>query len=96
MYFHFRLTGSRQHTTGEYLMGEKKIQMFPIAISLAISYLSGVTLLGNTSEIYFYGITFCFFYIGVGTSMTLTALLMVPVYHPLGITSVNQVRFCLY
>ena len=74
-------------------MGGKQMQVFPIAISFAITYLSGISILGNTSEIYFYGITFCFYYLGSGIAMTLTALLMVPVYHPLGITSVNQVRF---
>ena len=76
-------------------MGNRQMRIFPIAVSFAISYLSGITILGNTAEIYFYGITFCFYYIGSSIAMTLTALLMVPVYHPLKITSVNQVRYLL-
>ena len=67
--------------------------MFPVGVSLAVSYVSGVTLLGNTAEIYFYGITFCLYYVGSTVAMMTSAFLIVPVYHPLGITSINEVRY---
>ena len=40
-----RYTGAKQTSTSEYLMGGRKMSVFPVAISLAVSYLSGMILL---------------------------------------------------
>lgn len=39
----------------EYLLGSRKLKAFPVAMSLVASYVSGVTILGTPSEIYYYG-----------------------------------------
>ena len=47
--------GGKQETTKEYLLADKKMRIVPVAISLLVSYLSAITLLGVPSEIYTYG-----------------------------------------
>lgn len=47
--------GGKQKTTAEYLLGDRQMKNWPVAISLLVSYLSAITLLGVPSEIYTYG-----------------------------------------
>ncbi|XP_054288219.1 sodium-coupled monocarboxylate transporter 2-like [Macrosteles quadrilineatus] len=54
----------KQNTVAEYLLGGKKMGVFPVTMSLVFSHVSGVTLLGIPAEIYSYGtqyiaIAFC-------------------------------------
>uniref|UniRef100_A0A1B6DCF3 Sodium-coupled monocarboxylate transporter 1 n=1 Tax=Clastoptera arizonana TaxID=38151 RepID=A0A1B6DCF3_9HEMI len=44
-----------QNTVSEYLMGSKKMSIFPIAMSLIASHVSGVTIIGVPSEMYLFG-----------------------------------------
>lgn len=39
----------------EYLLGSRKLAVFPVAMSLVASYISGVTVLGTPAEIYNFG-----------------------------------------
>ena len=48
----------RHKTTEDYLIAGRKMSMLPAAISLMISYLSAVTLLGDAAENYFFGISY--------------------------------------
>ncbi|XP_050069210.1 sodium-coupled monocarboxylate transporter 1-like [Anopheles maculipalpis] len=80
----------------DYLVGGRKMQIFPVAVSLVASWVSGVPMLGIATEIYLYGTQFCYIVI----SITLAGLLMyysfLPVFHELQITSTFeylQLRF---
>ena len=92
MGFISRFTGGRLKSTSEYLMGNRQMAVVPVAISLAVSFLSGVSILGNAAEIYFYGLTFAVTYTGTAVAMVVVNTLVVPVFHPLQLTSINQVR----
>jgi sodium-coupled monocarboxylate transporter 8/12 len=52
---YFGCFGSKQSTASEYLMGGKKMHIFPIAMSLVASHISGITLLGVPADVYKYG-----------------------------------------
>ena len=47
--------GKKQTTSKELLVANRQMDVFPVALSLLASFMSGVTLLGNPSEAYYYG-----------------------------------------
>ena len=81
----------RQHTTSEYLMGDGKLHFFPTALSLLVSYVSVITVLGSGAELHYYGITFIFYGVGKAASFIVTSLLIVPLMYPLQLVSIDEV-----
>ena len=83
--------GGKQKTTKEYLLADGQMKTLPVAISLLVSFLSAITLLGVPSEIYTYGaqysvVIFSYFFVcGVA------ALVYVPMFHRMKIVCVNEV-----
>ena len=95
MGFVSRLTRGRLKSTSEYLMGDRQMAVIPVAISLAVSYVSAVYILGQSAEFYFFGITYIFSFTGSIIGMVAVMIFIVPVFHPLQLTSINQVSLCL-
>ena len=84
-------TSRRRLTTDEYLMGNRNMSMFPVAVSLTVSFLSAISILGYPVEIYYFGSTFLFIIVG-GLLGVLTAVyFFIPVLYPLRMTSINEV-----
>ena len=83
--------GGKQSSTTEYLMAGRNMHWFPVFVSLLVSYLSAITLLGVPSEIYTYGVQYvvlCFSYfllIGAG------AIIFLPIFYRLQVVSSNEV-----
>ena len=86
-----RCTGGKQKTTSEYLVGNGHMSVVPVGISLGISFISAITILGYPAESYFFGVTVSFINVGIVISLVITTMILVPVYHPLQLTSPNQV-----
>ncbi|XP_046397337.1 sodium-coupled monocarboxylate transporter 1-like [Ischnura elegans] len=86
IYFAF-CARQKQNTTSEYLMGGKKMGIIPVSLSLVASLISGITLLGFPAEIYVYGTLFTVFHIGIAFAAIPIALVFVPVYYKLQVTS---------
>ncbi|XP_046379600.2 sodium-dependent multivitamin transporter-like [Haliotis rufescens] len=88
---YFALSGGRQRSTSEFLVGGRNMQIIPVALSLVVSFESSIMVLGYPAEVYVYGaqvwIT-CFS--SCLTVFILTGLLVVPLMHPLKIMSVNE------
>ncbi|XP_072031409.1 sodium-coupled monocarboxylate transporter 1-like [Amphiura filiformis] len=79
-----------QQTTNQYLLAERKMNFLPIAMTLLVSFLSPVTLLGLPAEVYkngAYPLNFVFAKIPIFVTM---AFIFIPVYYGLGITSVYE------
>ncbi|XP_076387590.1 sodium-coupled monocarboxylate transporter 1 isoform X5 [Megachile rotundata] len=71
----------------EYLVGGQNMSIFPISMSLIASYISGITILGLPAEMYVYGTQFwCIVIADLFVSLTM-ALVYLPVFYGLGITS---------
>ena len=85
----------RQHTTSEFLMGDRKLHFFPTALSLLVSFVSVITVLGSGAELHYYGITFIFFGLGKTASFIVISLLIVPLMHPLQLVSINEVSILI-
>jgi Na+/proline symporter len=64
----------------------------PVAISLVVSFESSIMMLGTPAEAYVYGIQNMLASFGYLVSNLLSIYLVVPLLHPLEITSTYEVR----
>ncbi|KAJ8319545.1 hypothetical protein KUTeg_002893 [Tegillarca granosa] len=85
IYHGFR--GKKRQTPEYYLLGNRHLQLFPVAISFFVTYQSAISLMGVPAEIYNYGLMIAWVYLGVCTSLLLSTFTIVPLIHPLRITS---------
>ncbi|KAL5020353.1 hypothetical protein ScPMuIL_003245 [Solemya velum] len=79
--------GGRQKTTGEFLMGNRNMQLIPVAISILVSFMSAILILGTPAEMYNEGTQYYLYLIGMILAVSLAALLFVPLLYPLKLTS---------
>lgn len=75
----------------DFFTGGRQMPPVPVGMSLCASFMSAVQVLGVPSEAYLYGLKFLYMCLGQALNSLLTAVLFVPVYYRLGITSSNQV-----
>lgn len=82
---------NKQQTTEDFLLGGRNLQAVPVAISMFMSYVSGVLVLGNTAEMYTAGIQYWLACIGSTLAFLFAAWIFVPLFYPLKFTSGNEV-----
>lgn len=82
--------GGKQKTTAEYLLANRKMRHFPVAISLLVSYLSAITLLGVPSEIYTYGAQYYVLILSYFIICGTVAIVFVPMFRRVNITCANE------
>ncbi|XP_014671170.1 PREDICTED: sodium-coupled monocarboxylate transporter 1-like [Priapulus caudatus] len=82
--------GSKQTTTDEFLMGGKNMGVIPVALSMCASFLSGIQVLGQPAEMYYYGTQYCFFTFCIILAYPITASVFVPIFHGLQVTSAYE------
>ncbi|KAJ8317203.1 hypothetical protein KUTeg_005107 [Tegillarca granosa] len=87
---YYSRTGGKQRTIEEYLTGNRKIQCLPVAVSLLVTFQSGISLLGLPVEIYYYGTQISMGIIGLVLGYVFVAIFLVPVFHPLQLTSAYE------
>jgi Na+/proline symporter len=86
-----RLRVRRGSEALEYLVGSRNLQVFPVSMSLVASYVSGITLLGMSTEIYYYGAQFFQILIAAVLMSIYLYYVIIPVFHDLKITSTYEV-----
>lgn len=64
----------------------------PVAISILVSFLSAITLLGLPGEIYTYGTQFYVTVIGYFIICSVVGTVFIPMFRRMNITCVNEVR----
>ncbi|XP_033760946.1 sodium-dependent multivitamin transporter-like [Pecten maximus] len=84
------LRTGRMKTTTEFIMGDSKISFLPVAISLMVSYESGIMMLGVPAEVYIYGMQWAVAYIGFFIADMTSRQVFVPALRKLNITSVYE------
>lgn len=82
-------------TTDAYFLGSRQLKIIPVGISLIVTYLNAITMLGMPAESFYYGIEFMFYAIGLTVGSCLACVTFVPLLHPLKITSINEVCLLL-
>ncbi|XP_034116700.1 sodium-coupled monocarboxylate transporter 1 isoform X2 [Drosophila albomicans] len=71
----------------DYLVGGRKMKVFPVALSLVASFVSGISLLGTSTEIYVYGTQYAFILITLAISGLISWYIFLPVFCNLQLTS---------
>ncbi|GLH06851.1 Putative sodium-dependent multivitamin transporter [Gryllus bimaculatus] len=87
---YYRLTGGRQKTVEEYLLGNQSLSVLPVAFSLMASFMSAITLMGVSTENYMYGTQFVVINFGYGLVTPVAAYGFLPVFFRLRSTSAYQ------
>ena len=85
------IRGKQQQTTDNFLMANRSMGKFPIAMSLLVSFLSAIAILGIPSEVYTYGLSYVLISVAMTIVVATSAFLYVPVFYKLKITSTNEV-----
>lgn len=87
---YFGCFGTRQRTKNEYLLGNKKMGIFPIAMSLTASHISGITLLGAPSEMYTFGTQYWMMCLSACIVCVVVAVAYMPVFYTLQLVSTYE------
>ncbi|GBN80759.1 Putative sodium-dependent multivitamin transporter [Araneus ventricosus] len=76
----FQFSGNRQRTTREYLLAGKNMSIFPVVMSITVTMLSAITLLGIPMETYRFGMKYALIVIPFSIGTILAAVIITPVY----------------
>ena len=77
-------------TIVDYFLAGRKMSVFPAAMSLVVTYQSSLMMIGNPAEVYSYGLKYAYFVIASAIAYAFAALTIVPLFHPLRLTSVYK------
>ena len=91
---YYACSGGRQCTTSEFLMGNRRLQMLPVAVSIFVSYASGVIVIGHPAEIYIRATLFTMRALGHVLGCLLSSSFIVPLFFRLGVTA--RLRYILH
>ena len=86
-------SGGRQKTTAEFFMGDRKMQLIPVSLSMLASFMSAIMLLGTPAEVYLYGTQYLIIGVGYIMLMPVAAYLYIPIFYHLQLTSAYEVRY---
>ena len=81
----------KQRTTEEYLFGNRQMSLVPVALSLLVTYNSGVSVVGVPAEMYLYDTMFFYSFIGIALANLIQYGIIVPLMYPLRLTSPYEV-----
>ncbi|XP_045447121.1 putative sodium-dependent multivitamin transporter [Melitaea cinxia] len=87
---YFRFSGGKQKTNDEYLLADRNMSIFPVAVSLMASFMSAITLLGVSAENYYYGMQFAVINFSYGIATPIASNLYLPVFFGLQKTSTYE------
>nr|XP_039322617.1 LOW QUALITY PROTEIN: sodium/iodide cotransporter [Saimiri boliviensis boliviensis] len=79
-----------QRSAEDFFTGGRRLGALPVGLSLSASFMSAVQVLGVPSEAYRYGLKFLWMCLGQLLNSVLTALLFMPVFYRLGLTSTYE------
>ncbi|XP_055635012.1 sodium-coupled monocarboxylate transporter 2-like [Toxorhynchites rutilus septentrionalis] len=89
IYFGF-FEGKKNQTTDDYLLGGRKMKIFPIAVSLIASQLSGVSIMSVPAEMYSYGAQYWIIAPTMIVIVLIINYIFVPVFYNNQITNCYQ------
>ena len=87
----YAIADRKRKTTGEFLMGGRNMQLIPVALSILVSFMSAILILGTPAEMYTKGTQYFLYIIGIMLAVVLAAQLFVPLLYPLKLTSSFEV-----
>jgi len=82
--------GQRQRTTNEFLMANRRMGFVPVSMSLLVTIMSAITILGVPSMIYQFGTGYCGFTLAYFVFIPVLAHFIMPVLYDLRLTSAYE------
>ncbi|XP_038633366.1 sodium-coupled monocarboxylate transporter 1-like [Scyliorhinus canicula] len=79
-----------QRTTEEFLVGNRQISAYPIAFSLAASFMSAITMIGYPAEVYNTGLNVLLLNFTFLLTSIITCLIYIPLFYRLNIISTYE------
>ena len=86
----FACYGKGQRTISNYFLGGRQLKAVPVALSFVVSYQNSIMILGFPAETYAYGIQIIMQLPGVVLAYLFASAVIVPVFHPMKLTSVYE------
>ncbi|GFN79643.1 sodium-coupled monocarboxylate transporter 1-like [Plakobranchus ocellatus] len=77
-------------TRTEYLLGGRQMSVIPVGMSIFITFQSAISQIGYPAEIFYYGVIYILQSLGVAASYLIGYFTIVPLMHPLQITSLYE------
>ncbi|XP_070610890.1 sodium-coupled monocarboxylate transporter 1-like [Erythrolamprus reginae] len=74
----------------DFLMADRNLDFWPVAFSLAASFMSAFTVLGTPAEVYRFGSVFILFAFSYAITVVISAEVFLPVFYRLRLTSVYE------
>ena len=84
----FGCKGRKKTSIVDYFLAGRKLTVLPTAFSLVVTYQSSLMIIGAPAEVYAYGLKYAYLFLGAFLSFTFAGFTIVPVFHPLKLTSV--------
>uniref|UniRef100_A0AAQ5ZEN2 Solute carrier family 5 member 8 n=1 Tax=Amphiprion ocellaris TaxID=80972 RepID=A0AAQ5ZEN2_AMPOC len=93
---YYAWTDRKQRSSGDFLMGGRRLTALPVSLSLTASFMSAITVLSHPAEVYRYGASVAFYCLSYLVTMLVTSEVFLPVFYKLSITSTYEVTLILY
>jgi sodium-coupled monocarboxylate transporter 8/12 len=93
--FVFGWVDRKKKSTKDFLLGGGDLRVFPVGISMMASFTSAIAILGFSSEMYLYGTQYWIVVLSYPFTQGLAALVYVPLFHGLKLTTAYQVALLL-
>lgn len=78
------------------MLGDRKLSILPVAVSLMTSCTSGLSLLGSSAELYYQGPSYAFIAVAILLSGPITAYTILPVFHRMNELSLYKVSLIIH
>jgi SSS family solute:Na+ symporter len=75
--------GRRQRRLAQYLLADRQLQWYTVALSVMATQASAITFLSTPGQAYTDGMRFVQFYLGLPIAMVILSITAVPIYHRL-------------
>ncbi|KAL8588987.1 hypothetical protein ACOMHN_065769 [Nucella lapillus] len=79
-----------QNSTANFMLAGKSMWVMPVALSLSVTFLSALSLLGNPVEVYSFNTMFCWLVVSIFLAVAAAAHIFVPFFYRLKITTVFE------
>uniref|UniRef100_A0A4W6E0E2 Solute carrier family 5 member 8 n=1 Tax=Lates calcarifer TaxID=8187 RepID=A0A4W6E0E2_LATCA len=79
-----------QRSSGDFLMGGRRLTALPVSLSLTASFMSAITVLSNPAEVYRYGASIGFYGLSYIITIVVTSEIFLPVFYRLAVTSTYE------
>uniref|UniRef100_A0A0B6ZN73 Sodium-coupled monocarboxylate transporter 1 n=1 Tax=Arion vulgaris TaxID=1028688 RepID=A0A0B6ZN73_9EUPU len=87
---YFAVKDSKNATRVEYFLGGRSMSMLPVALSIFVTFISAISLVGTPSDVYHYGGMASTAYLGFALCYVVGLYTMIPLMYPLHLTSLYE------